>query len=272
MLMKKATLVGLIAITVILLVVGSLYYVRYMAFEASWTPQSFKTENIRPVYAHWADWLKFGTAFLAAFWLWWATASKNTIGLLKTPLFLLSCGVMLSSFSYLSGCYTRSVLGYEAGTMSPETFLGAAAIPFIIASFISLHTRIKLKLENAKEVLFWTTSILAAILMVVFAIIPTLTSTEDDLLIKIVKSVIDFGVLVAFVGAFRAMLVFTGGKLGFGWFFVSLGAMLLNMYFFYVMTPGIPNITVFHWVNLLWVGGYLFATLGAIELAFPEIA
>lgn len=270
--MKKSTLVGLILIAVILIALSYLYYSKFLGFEVSWTPQSFKVESVHPIYAHWADWLKFCAAFLATVWLWWATASKNTIGLLKTPLFLLSCGVMLSAFSYFSGCFTRSILGYEAGTMSPETFLGAAAIPFIVASFVLLLFRIKVKLGLSKEILFWTITTIAAILMFVFAIIPTIANVSEDLLIKTVKAVIDFGVLVAFVGAFRAMLVFSGGKLGYDWLLVSVGAMLLNLYFFYVMTPGIPNITVFHWINTLWVGGYLFTALGGFQLAFPDLA
>jgi hypothetical protein len=268
--MKKITVYGLLIVLLIVILLAWGYAMKPFMFKAPWQPQSFKVEAVYPDYAHWADWAKFGAAFLAGFWLLWASFSKNTIGLMKTPLLFLAIGISISAVSYFSGCFTRSVLGYEAGTMSPETFLGMAAIPFIITAFVVLNVKVRVKLDRAREVLFWAVSLAAAVLMFAFAIIPSLVNPAEEMLIKTVKAVIDFGVLVGFVGAFRAMLVFTGGSLGYDWLIISIGAILLNLYFFYVMTPNIPNIDVFHWINLFWVGGFLATALGGIQLSFPD--
>jgi hypothetical protein len=270
--MKKTTLLGLMFITVILVVVAYLYVAKPFVFQVSWTPQAYKIENVHPLYAHWADWLKFATAFVAAFFLICAVKLRKTIGMLRTPLIFLAAGVLMSAISYFSGCFTRSVLNFEAGVQSFETYLGMFAIPFIIVAFILLNAKIKVKLNKAREIIFWVVTGILAALMIVLAIIPTITNPDDVVLMRIVKATIDFGVLVAFIGAFRAMLVFSGGKLGHDWLLVSLGAILLNIYFFYVMSPGIPNIDVFHWINLFWVGGYLTTALGAIQLTFPELS
>ena len=270
--MKKTTILGLLLVVVIVAIVGYLYAVKPFVFQASWTPQAYKAENVHPFYAHWADWLKFVTAFIAAFFIIYAVSLKKTIGMLKMPLIFLAAGVLMSAISYFSGCFTRSVLNFEAGVQSFETYLGMFAIPFIIVAFILLNVKIKVKLNKAREIIFWIVTGVVVALMIIFAIIPTITNPEDVILMRVVKATIDTGVLVAFIGAFRAMLVFTGGRLGYDWFLISLGAILLNIYFFYVMSPGIPNIDVFHWINLFWVGGYLTTTLGAIQLAFPELS
>lgn len=266
--MRKNIPIFVYAIAFFVVIVGVLYYFKPFSFIASWTPQSFKIISENPIYAYWADWLKVFTVLLAAIGIWVGATSQNTIRMMKPPLIMFAFAATFVTIGYTIGAYCRSFLGFELPSMAIDTMFSAVSIPFlIIGSFLAI-ARSKAPLSQNKKIAFWVISIIAATTAFVIMILPSLQSA-DPIDLKIIVVSFEIGLLVAFIGAFRVLVTFWGAIIGADWFWMSLGFMLLILHFAYLFIPNAPNIDVFSYVNLLWIGGFLLSSFGGFLQAFP---
>jgi hypothetical protein len=152
--------------------------------------------------------------------------------------------------------------------MAIDTMFSAVSIPFlIIGSFLAI-ARAKAPLSQNKKITFWVVSIIATTLGFLMMILPSLQSS-DPIDLKLIVVSFEVGLLVAFIGAFRVLVTFWGAIIGADWFWMSLGFMLLILHFAYLFIPNAPNINVFSYVNLLWIGGFLLSSFGGFLQAFP---
>lgn len=266
--MRKNINIFVYVIAFFVVIVAVLYHFKPFSFIASWTPNSFKVISENPIYAYWADWLKVLTVLLAAIGIWVGAASPNTVRLMKPPLIMFAFAATFVTIGYTIGAYYRSFVGYELSSLSFDTIISALSIPFlIIGSFLAI-ARAKAPLTQNKKIAFWVVSIIAATLAFVMMILPSLQSS-DSLDLKLIVVAFEVGLLVAFIGAFRVLVTFWGAIIGADWFWMSLGFMLLILHFAYLFIPNAPNIDVFSYVNLLWIGGFLLSSLGGFMQAFP---
>jgi hypothetical protein len=266
--MRKKIPIFVYSIAFFVAIVGILYYFKPLSFTASWTPQSFKVTSENPIYAYWADWLKVFTVLLAAVGIWFGATSQNTIRMMKPPLIMFAFAATFVTIGYTIGAYYRSFVGYELSSLSFDTMISALSIPcLIVGSFLAI-ARAKAPLTQNKKNMFWVVSIIAATLAFVMMILPTLQSS-DSLDLKLIVVSFEVGLLVAFIGAFRVLVTFWGAIIGADWFWMSLGFMLLILHFAYLFIPNAPNIDVFSYVNLLWIGGFLLSSFGGFLQAFP---
>lgn len=266
--MRKNINIFVYVIAFFVAVVAILYYFKPFSFIASWTPQSFKIINENPLYAYWADWLKVLTVLLAAVGIWVGAASQNTVKMMKPPLIMFAFAATFVTIGYTIGAYCRSFLGFELPSMGIDTMISALSIPcLIVGSFLAI-SRAKAPISQTKKIAFWTVSAIASIAAIAFIILPSLQSA-DPIDLKLIVVSFEVGLLVAFIAAWRVMVTFWGAIIGADWFWMSLGFMLLILHFAYLFIPNAPNIDVFSFINLLWVGGFLLSSLGGFMQAFP---
>ena len=268
--MRKNLSFFVYGIVFFVIAVGILYYLKPFSFIASWKPQSFKIINENPLYGYWADWLKVLAVLLAAVGIWVGAASQNTVRMMKPPLVMFAFAATFVTIGYTIGAVYRSFVGFELFSLSFDTMISALAIPFlIIASFLAI-ARAKAPLSQSKKTTFWVVSAIATIAAFAFIIWPTYNSA-DTLDLRLIMILFEVGLLVAFIGAWRVLVTFWGAIIGADWFWMSFGFMLLILHFAYLFIPSAPNIDVFSYVNLLWIGGFLFSSLGGFMQAFPAI-
>lgn len=261
--MKRFRLAVLIAIVIFIGLFVFLWLAEGNAEIAKWSTHD---QGIRWAWS--AEILKVIFPLIAAVMLLLQGFIGNILPTVKTAVLLIGAGVLSLTVGAFWEYFIR-LGGIDPGPDSPGTIFFVIGALLVAWALFEFPRRLQANLRKNLQSWFYgllTIAVVATVWILINSSLKTNLSTTD----VIISAVYALLTLIVFAGALRCAMVFSEGKIGRPFLMIAIGGLMVFAYTYIIWLPKTFTFSVFHPIQMLWIGCFIFVSLGAYDLTLSD--
>lgn len=271
--MKKLRILFIVAI-IISIVLMVLIFSQLMANGKIDPVTDPSSSRISLLAVHWIGIAKSLSILLAGIALLWQGFFGTILKTVRISIVFSGLGILFVVAGYIHAFILRvfHATGQLPSATLFETITYAIGGLMIAGAMFSFPNSLKAKLQRTQQIWFIIGIVLVAGL---FALTILTSSEKSDLISSIGFPALT---LITYTAALRCTIIFTGGRIGRPFLFISIGALTLLLFNFLVWMPIAGKNSIwyifgeFGLVHILFIFSFLITAIGAYDLTLNDTA
>ncbi len=253
---------GFIAVFFVCLVIFLAFYNELLPVYKTWAGQTTQVK-----WSYLAELLKVIAPLIAGVVMLWQGYNGKLLATVKQYVRIMGIGILLIGVGAYIEFHSRAFLNINPPAFNLATILFVIGAILVAWSLFEYPNRLGASMSKIQGVIF--VSILSIVVAgTIIIMITSETGTPLDILSQCAYVLL---ILVVFAGALRCVIVFLEGRIGRPFLLIAIGSLSVAVYIYYVWLPYVVNMSVYNYMNILWIGAFLITTLGAMDMSLSGV-